>query len=282
MMYPYNKGRTLEQIHGVKKAKEIRQKLRESHLGHSSDFKGKHHSMETRKKMSENRKGIPSYKKGKTLEEIYGIKRATQIKAKNASAHLGRPSPNKGKHTSLEVRKKMSEAHKGRVPWNKGLTKETDKRVALNIKNSGATIKKQFASGQRISYFKNIPSKYGKDAYHWQGGITPLNKWIRNLPENKRWIQRIFKRDKYTCQICKKKDCYLEAHHIIRFSVIQQEFLEQCESIENIPALVQLAAKYIPFWNIKNGITLCSECHNKTRGRKKRMEVLSRISSALP
>ena len=48
---------------------------------------GMHHSVETRKKMSE--------------------------------SHKGKLSPRKGVHLSAETRRKLSESHKGQIPWNR-------------------------------------------------------------------------------------------------------------------------------------------------------------------
>ena len=61
--------------------------------------KGKHHSDETRKNISEGNKG-------KQLTE--------ETKKKISEATIGRQSPNKGKHPSEETRRKLSEAHKGK------------------------------------------------------------------------------------------------------------------------------------------------------------------------
>jgi hypothetical protein len=54
----------------------------------------------------------------------------------------------------------------------------------------------------------------------------------------KQWRDKVFKRDKYTCKICNKKGCYLNAHHLMSFA--------------NNPEL-RLA--------VANGVSLCSDCH---------------------
>ena len=61
--------------------------------GGTSAFKGKHHTDESKQKISEN------------------------------SAHRGKPGTRLGAITSEETKKKQSEAKKGKIPWNKGKKK---------------------------------------------------------------------------------------------------------------------------------------------------------------
>ena len=68
---------------------EVKKDLRQA-MKDNKYFMGKHHSAESRKKMSE--------------------------------ALKGKQSSFKGKHHNEESRKKMSEQHKGQIPWNKGAT----------------------------------------------------------------------------------------------------------------------------------------------------------------
>ena len=84
--------------------------------------------------------------------------------------------------------------------------------------------------------------RLGEKGSNWQGGITPINAKIRNSNEYRLWREAVFKRDNWTCVNCKKVGGDLEAHHIKEFS--------------KYPELR---------FNINNGITLCCECHKKTK-----------------
>lgn len=78
----------------------------------------------------------------------------------------------------------------------------------------------------------------GANHYNWKGGITPLNKKVRNSPEYRTWRQQVFERDDFTCQRCKKRGVYLEANHALSFA--------------NFPDLR---------FEVLNGETLCRPCH---------------------
>ena len=86
--------------------------------GANHPFFGKHHSEESRQKISESLKGRPSHKKGKRIPE--------EVKHKISESLKGKPGWLKGKHHSEETRKKISEARKGKNLgvhwWNNGIS----------------------------------------------------------------------------------------------------------------------------------------------------------------
>lgn len=119
----YRKGKTYEEIYGIEKAKIIKEKLCLARKGHTPML-GKHHTKETKKKISESLKGNTygtghtPWNKGKHWSE--------EVKRKISKAHKGK----KGTPHTEETKRKISLATTGHIPWSKGLTKETDERLA--------------------------------------------------------------------------------------------------------------------------------------------------------
>ena len=68
-----------------------------------------------------------------------------------------------------------------------------------------------------------------------------------NDPVYKEFRLKVLKRDKFTCQMCKKngKGCRLNVHHIIK-----------CSSAASLR------------FDIDNGITLCNYCHKSVTGKE--------------
>ena len=112
---------------GKKMSEESKKKNREAHkgkrIGEDNPFYGKHHSEETRKKLSvswdsdkhfteETRKKIREANKGKKFSEEH--------KKKIGAANKGEKNPMYGKHLSEEHKKKLSEAKKGCHWYNNG------------------------------------------------------------------------------------------------------------------------------------------------------------------
>jgi len=133
----------------------------------------------------------------------------------------------------------------------------------------GQEVTKRFAKGHNMKlreyYFNNLIVKHfsgsvkgkrpdvaernrinnklciGEKAHHWKGGIT---KRDTSSEKYKAWRKAVFERDNYTCQDCGKRGGHnnLEAHHI-------KEWV-------NFPELR---------YDVDNGKTLCTKCHNKTK-----------------
>ena len=83
---------------------------------------------------------------------------------------------------------------------------------------------------------------------------TPLSKAIRESFKYREWVIAVFERDNYTCQKCKIRGGYLEAHHIKAFALILKE--------NNIKTL-QDAFNCEELWDVNNGITLHEKCHKQ-------------------
>lgn len=97
----------------------------------------------------------------------------------------------------------------------------------------------------------------GEKHYKWRGGTTKLNKSIRQMTENRKWMEAVKLRDK-KCLFCGSTE-ELEADHIISLA----ELLEK-HNIKNRDD----ARKCKQLWDIKNGRTLCRMCHYKKDNRK--------------
>lgn len=116
------KGKTLSE--------ETRRKLSEAKKGK----KRAPFSEETRKKMSEAQKGEKNHFYGKTHTEETRKKISEANKGRIFSEETRKKisESNKGKAYSEESRRKISEANKGRIPWNKGkqLSEEARKKMS--------------------------------------------------------------------------------------------------------------------------------------------------------
>lgn len=93
---------------------------------HSWNY-GKHHSLETKEKISKSLVGKTPGNKGKPMKEKTknklsiarrGKKMSEETKLKISQAMKNRESPNKGKKLSEETKSKM----RGKIPWNKGIS----------------------------------------------------------------------------------------------------------------------------------------------------------------
>jgi hypothetical protein len=120
-------------------------------------------------------------------------------------------------------------------------------------------IKSKFKRGS-IELKKHLSLKLkgrniGKNGSNWQGGITQLNRVIRDRFEYHSWVSAVMTRDNWTCQTCGKRGGKLHAHHKKGFALIIKE-----NNIKTIEEAINCAE----LWDINNGITLCVECHKET------------------
>lgn len=86
-------------------------------------------------------------------------------------------------------------------------------------------------------------------------GLTPLNLKVRRCFEYKFWRSTIFLRDDFTCQHCGIRGGEIQADHIKSLALIIQE--------NNIKTFKE-AQSCVELWDIRNGRTLCRNCHTKT------------------
>jgi hypothetical protein len=81
----------------------------------------------------------------------------------------------------------------------------------------------------------------GKNHFNYKKGEFIGGKTRdRGRTEYSNWRRSVFERDSYTCQRCKVKNCFLEAHHIE-------------------PWATNISKRY----EVDNGLTLCKNCHKQ-------------------
>lgn len=129
------------------------------------------------------------------------------------------------------TRKKLSKSLTGRIVSAR--TREKIRKSLLGHPVSDETKLKMLNNRKKIIR--------GSEHYNWKGGITPINRVIRNSVEYKLWREAVFKRDDYTCRFCGVRGGIIHADHIKRFS----EFPELRFALDN-------------------GRTLCVNCHRTT------------------
>lgn len=91
-----------------------------------------------------------------------------------------------------------------------------------------------------------VPFNVGPDNPQWKDGRS--RKEIPDLRKShayKKWREKIFRRDDYTCRKCGERGGTLHAHHLYPFADFKHLRL-----------------------NARNGHTLCEECHHETIGNE--------------
>ena len=197
-------------------------------------------------------KGIPSDRRGKTYEELYGVERGKQKRLEVGISKIGNKNCI-GRILSEDSRQKMSEALTGR-----SLLEETKQKISKSLLGSNnprfgyvyTEDEKQRMSkactglhtGEKNQMFGKTHSEEtknktrGKNNHAWRGGIS-FEEYGKEFNNELRVYIRI--RDKCQCQICSNIEdnkCH-SVHHI------------DYDKKNNDPS---------------NLITLCRKCHTKT------------------
>jgi 5-methylcytosine-specific restriction enzyme A len=181
------------------------------------------------------KKGCTPWNKGltKEIDSRIDYERPTTFKK-------GQPAYNTGKPLSEEQKLKLSKSLKGKTAWNKGkYLSDEHKRNLRGIPKprTEEQNKKLSATIQGISYEE------------WEGFKSSERQKEWNSKEWQLIRKAVFERDDYTCQECgdhnyagRGKSIKIECHH-------KKEWI-------NFPELRM---------DLDNLITLCANCHNKTK-----------------
>ena len=174
--------------------------------------KGHKKSEEHKRKISESHKGLPSSRKGKTYEEIYGIEGAKEVKVKQDAYWT--------KEHRAEIGAYNKQLYESGVKfcqgWNKGLTCETDERVKKNHEKINVTLRKLrlgktweeiygIEKGSEMRYQNYLNALARPEEFNEKISQTMLTKFT---PEERK--TRAQKAGLYSAKYGKKKDTKIE------------------------------------------------------------------------
>jgi hypothetical protein len=144
--------------------------------------------------------------------------------------------------------------------------RQTDsQKIKVSEKNRAfwaANPEKALARGEKTRGDKNV---------RWKGGATRLNTSIRQMTENRRWMDAVKNRDG-RCLRCGSTD-NLEAHHKVELhDLVERHGIRSRDEARACPEL----------WSLGNGETLCQSCHYTEHGRDGRIVQRGRNPKACP
>lgn len=141
-----------------------------------------------------------------------------------------------------------------------GRPKGTNHRTGYRHKEES----KRKASASHKAFWAANPEKAiargkrGEAHYRWKGGASKFNTSIRQMRENRRWMDAVKARDG-ACMRCGSAE-HLESHHKTGLAKLIEDL-----AIKSRDDARRHAAA---LWSIDNGVTLCRPCHYQEHGRR--------------
>lgn len=142
----------------------------------------------------------------------------------------------------------------------KGTNHRTGYKHREESKRKVAMTNRKYWSANPEKALARASQNRGEGAYNWKGGVSRLNTSIRQMNENRKWIDAVRKRDG-ACTQC-GTTLGLESHHVVELA----ELVERL-GIKNREHARRHAAQ---LWDITNGLTLCTLCHRDFHRRASR------------
>lgn len=222
----------------------------------SSNFEGHHHSEETKIKL----RNIFLGRKRPPFSEAWRKKLSEANRGKKNRLGQKHTPESRAKMSSVAKGKKKSREHILNMKLAKqNISKETRERISIGQrrrdKNSFKHYIKISEEHRRKISEANRNRFKGEKSPLWKGGLTSQSKRLHNSLEFKIWRKAVFERDNYTCRMCgiksgNGKSVKLHPHHIWEFA--------------KFPKLR---------FDLRNGLTVCVECHRKIHWGKKKWEM---------
>lgn len=156
---------------------------------------------------------------------------------------------------------------------NLGKKYSQDRKDKIGLANSGIKLSKECLNCKKLielrpceKHIKFCSTKCyakhcrGEKHHAWNGGhYESLRHQLKLSPKYRKWRLDIFRRDNFTCVLChrdKEVRSKLQAdHYPVSYAEIKERY--KLNSFEK-------AIKCRLLFNIKNGRTLCEDCHKKT------------------
>ncbi len=173
------KRKVSEKLKGRIVSQSTREKISQANMGEKHPMWGKHHTEETRRKMS--------------ISHIGREQHSEETRRKISEANKGKKHPMFGKHQSEETRKKISENGSGKGMKGKHHTEETKEKI----------------SKIRIERGRSV----GKNNPNWKGGAS-FGQYCIKFNENfKERVRAFFD---YQCAECgtPQNGKKLDVHHV--------------------------------------------------------------------